>query len=150
MATTVPVDFSIMTLTWIWIWVTIVILHFLGQFIERTINGLKNCCLINYVCFEEFLYRDGQSYWWRKPKYPEKGTDLPQFTDKLYHIMLYWEHLVINWVGTHTFMSSFPVVSGLLVYRSVIFCMIFCRSFFVLFLWPSKKCHTKKCCKNMS
>ena len=53
MATTVPVDFSIMTLTWIWIWVTIVILHFLGQFIKRSINGLKNCCLIKYVSFKE-------------------------------------------------------------------------------------------------
>ena len=32
------------------------------------------------------LYRDGQFYWWRKPKYPENTTDLPRVTDKLYHI----------------------------------------------------------------
>jgi hypothetical protein len=30
------------------------------------------------------LYRGDQFfYWWRKPEYPEKTTDLPQVTDKL-------------------------------------------------------------------
>ena len=29
------------------------------------------------------LYRGGQFYWWRKPDYPVKTTELSQVTDKL-------------------------------------------------------------------
>ena len=35
------------------------------------------------------IYRDSRLYWWKKPVYPAKTTDLPEVTDKLYHIMLY-------------------------------------------------------------
>ena len=31
------------------------------------------------------LYRGGQFYWWRKPKDPEKTTDLSEVTNTLSH-----------------------------------------------------------------
>ena len=78
-----------------------------GQFLMfiyiHILSYYKLFLYFNLWLVDWLLYRGGQFYWWMKPEYPEKTTDLPQVTEKLYHIMLYRVHLAMNGVQTHNF-----------------------------------------------
>jgi len=49
------------------------------------------------------VYCGDRFYWFGKSEYTEKGNELSQIIDKLYHIMLYRVQFALSGIRTHNF-----------------------------------------------
>ena len=49
------------------------------------------------------IYRGRQLYWWMKPEYPEKTTDLPQVTENFISCSAVSSRSRMIWIQTHNF-----------------------------------------------
>ena len=75
------------------------------RFLNFNTCGLGLWCLTPLPTIFQWRF-----YWWRKPEYPDKTTDLTQVTDKQNQIISYREHPAISGIQTHSFSCDSPLL----------------------------------------
>jgi hypothetical protein len=52
--------------------------------------------VVGFITTYAISARGGQFYWWMNPENPEKTNYVPKVTGKLYHTILYREHVAMS------------------------------------------------------